>query len=143
MDDVNYEFFFHACQNESVNEEIIRYLLEHFPTAAHATNNVEDEDEKYWTPLHAACSNKNITLDVVHLLINAMSKAKEPLRSETSQGSLPLHVLCKNQGVGENEATTIVKFMLEQCPEDIVVKQGDKADKAAEADKAEKADKDK
>jgi hypothetical protein len=51
-DDVgNYQFFRTACNNERVNEGIIRCLLEYFPDAA-----ASDTGRSGWSPLHFAYS---------------------------------------------------------------------------------------
>ncbi len=63
----NNHFFLWACWNEKrVNEEIIRCLIEYFPTAASAT------DEDGTTPLHHACQNKSMTRGIIELLIDAL-----------------------------------------------------------------------
>ena len=59
----NYNFFFLACRNERVTEGILRCLLEYFPNAAGATHS------SGITPLHFMCLNKNVTRDMVQLLI--------------------------------------------------------------------------
>ena len=61
----DYAFFIAACWNEKFNEGIIRFLLDYFPAAASAT------DVDGWSPLHYVCRNKNVTLNIVQLLIDA------------------------------------------------------------------------
>ncbi len=87
------KFFFQACRNTRVTEEIIQCLLEYFPTAASAT------DEHGSTPLHAACYNPNVSLGVIRLLIGA---APDSLRmADNVSGWMPLHLLCANNGIDE------------------------------------------
>jgi ankyrin repeat protein len=104
----NYDFFFEACYNERVTEGIIRYILEYFPDASSAADDIG------YTPLHYACGNKNITLNIVQLLIDA---APNSVRSVDSTSWMPLHYLCKNEDVDEIAAMEILKLLLEKCPE--------------------------
>ena len=105
----DYDYFFHAaCDNEGVNEEIIRCLLEYFPEAAKAT----DEDE--WLPLHWACNNKNLTIGMVRLLIDAYPASGG---STTKNGLTPLHYLCQNGELNETAAIQILNILIEKYPE--------------------------
>lgn len=104
----DYKFFFEACDNERINEGIIRYLLEYFPDGASAA----DENEK--TPLHYACNNKNVTLSIIQLLIHA---APESVRSVSDYGWMPLHYICRNENVDDVTATEIMTMLIEKCPE--------------------------
>ncbi len=106
----DFRFFLAACRNERVTEGIIQCLLEYFPVAAMAT----DEDDG-WTPLHCACSNKNVTINIIRILIDA---APDSVRSVTNRGSMPLHILCGNRKVdNEMESIKILEFLLEKYPE--------------------------
>jgi len=95
----DYEFFFEACRNERVTEGIIRYLLKYFPAAANAT-----DDNNGWSPLHTACHNKNATLNIVQLLIDA---APNSIQSPDKSGALPLHVACQH-----HESASVVQYLL-------------------------------
>jgi ankyrin repeat protein len=106
---IDYKFFRAACHNERVNEGIIRCLLEYFPDSAGAIN-----DNNGYTPLHYASWNKNITLNIVQLLIDA---APTSVRSITNDGDMPLHVLCDNKNVDETAARKILKLLIEKHPE--------------------------
>ena len=103
-----YDFFLRACKNKRVTEEIIRYLLEYFPDAASATNEVG------WSPLHYAFCNKNVTLNIIQVLIDA---APDSVRSVSKKGFMPLHNLCCNSELDEEIVIQILKFLLEKCPE--------------------------
>jgi len=92
----NYDFF------------LIRCLLEYFPAAISATDN------EGRSPLHLACSNENITLDIVQLLIDA---APDSVRTEDNDGRMPIHRLCWDNDVDEIAAMQILKLLLEKCPE--------------------------
>eukprot|EP00984_Skeletonema_dohrnii_P026526 scaffold15883_cov155-Skeletonema_dohrnii-CCMP3373.AAC.1 len=109
----DYEFFLAACCNEEVTEKIIRCLLEYFPAA------ISDADDNYdgHLPLHAACGhNKNMTPDIIQLLIDA---APDAIRSVDSDGRLPLHWLCRNNELDETAALGILKLLKEKHPEAI------------------------
>lgn len=82
------EFFHNACLNERVSEGVLRCLLEYFPGAAIIRSTSSGE-----TPLHCICSNKNATLGMVKLLIDA---APESVQREDYFGKTPLHCLCCN-----------------------------------------------
>ena len=104
----DYKFFHAACLNETVNEGIIRYLLEYFPGAMSAT------DEEGWSPLHCACDNKNVTLGMVRLLIDAHPAS---VRSKDNDGATPLHALSYNSELHEDDADQILKLLIEKHPE--------------------------
>ena len=89
-----YEFFRSACSNERVTEEIIQCLLEYFPDAASATDDISGQ-----MSLHMACMNSNVRLNIIQLIIDA---APDSVRSVDCDGSMPLHCLCDNDNdVGE------------------------------------------
>ena len=104
----DYKFFFGACQNERVTEGIIRCLIEYFPS--HASNICEDFGR---SPLHFACMNKSVTLNIIHLLIDA---APDSVRREDNYGDMPLHILCYGK-VDEAAAVNILKWLIEKHPE--------------------------
>eukprot|EP00984_Skeletonema_dohrnii_P008978 scaffold3366_cov129-Skeletonema_dohrnii-CCMP3373.AAC.7 len=105
----NYYFFGIACGNKRVNKGIIRCLLEYFPAAATAIENGS-------SPLHCACMNKNMTLGVVQLLVDA---APDSVRSADEDGSMPLHCLCMNKELDETRAIKILKLLLKKYPESV------------------------
>ena len=102
----DYEFFYEACINEKVTEEIIQYLLDYFPNAARSTNNR--------TPLHCACRNKNVTVNIIRILIDAAPAA---VQSVNMGGDTPLHYLCRNKDLDEKAAVEILKLFIEKRPE--------------------------
>jgi len=101
--------FLAACYNERVTEEIIQCLLEYFPAAGSFTTAHGGK-----IPLHVACLNKNLTLNIVQLLIAADPKS---VRSVDSNGRFPLHSLCSNRRLDEKASMEILKFFIEKCPE--------------------------
>ena len=106
------------CKSDSLSEEGLRKIIErhtpneifphYFPDAATAT------DENWLTPLHHACKNKNATLNIVRILIDA---APDSGRSVSTEGWMPLHYLCQNKHVDEASAMKILKLLIEKCPE--------------------------
>ena len=108
--DFNYEFFLWACHNDLVTEGILRYLLEYFPDAAGATS----AEGSLLTPLHTVCYNKNATLGMVQLLIDA---CPESLRRANNDGWTPLHILCNNKVIVDSTAEDILCLLLERYPE--------------------------
>eukprot|EP00984_Skeletonema_dohrnii_P023523 scaffold12609_cov132-Skeletonema_dohrnii-CCMP3373.AAC.8 len=107
----DYEFFLAACCNERVNEGIIQCLLECFPAAISATDDIGQ------SPLHLACGyNKNVTLNIIQLLIDA---APAIVHSVNSNGMMPLHHFCKYGNANEAVELEILKLLVEKCPEAI------------------------
>ena len=86
----NYKFFFQACINEGVTEDIIQLLIKYFP---HAPGTVVVGV----TSLHVACSyNKNMTANIIQKLIEA---APDSVRHvDEIIGDLPIHTLCRSDG---------------------------------------------
>ena len=110
---MKYDFFHYACDNEKVTEEIIRCLLEYFPNAV---KDVED-DRFEQLPLHNICHNKNATLGMVQLLIDAYP---ESVGHEGNNGWTPLHALCCNNNLDDEDlGLGIMKLLLERCPESV------------------------
>jgi ankyrin repeat protein len=108
----DYHFFAAACSHERVSEGILRCLLEYFPDAASAPR-------PWWrcaTPLHMICSNKNATLGMVKLIIEA---APESVQKEDDLGRMPLHKLCCNINLDDEVAVDILKFLVMKYPEAI------------------------
>ena len=107
-----YEFFHEACCNEKVPEGIIQAPLEYFPAAVNAAAG----DDDGFLPIHYACENKNVSLGIIRLLIDA---APDSVRRVDSYGNMPIHWLCSNKELGETTATQILKLLLEKYPESI------------------------
>jgi ankyrin repeat protein len=71
--------------------------------------------------MHAApqdiCLNKNVTLSMVQLLIDAFP---ESLRHESNNGRMPLHLLCRNKDLDDEEGgLEILKLFIMRCPESV------------------------
>jgi ankyrin repeat protein len=110
----DYNFFHQACRNETVTEGILRYLLGHFPNAV---RDVEDNDFFEQLPLHNICHNKNVTLGMVQLLIDAFP---DSVRHEGNNGWTPLHALCCNRDLDDEDVgLDIMKLLIERCPESV------------------------
>ena len=95
------------CEWTPDTTQIIRCLLEYFPDASTV-------DARRRTLLHYACDNKNATLGIIQLLIDA---APDSVRSMTNYGNMPLHHLCCNSKLDETAAIEILKLLIEKCPE--------------------------
>ena len=100
-------FFFAACYNKRVTEEIIRLLIEYFPNAPRAI------DQK-GNPLHVACLNEKMTVNMIQLLIEA---APDSVRLANENGDLPIHFLCYGTGGNEQVKMEMLKFLLDEYPE--------------------------
>jgi ankyrin repeat protein len=87
--------------------EVAKFLLDCNPDALGSTGE---------TPLHYICRNKNITLVMVQLLIDAFP---ESLRHEDNNGMIPLHYLCSNVNLDEEVRMDILKLLVERCPESV------------------------
>lgn len=107
----NYKFFFEACCNKKVTEEILRLLLEYFPDAVRPVSRLGGA-----TPLHWMCTNKTITLGMVQLLIYAYP---ESLRRGDNHGNMPLYFLCFNKSLNEEVGLEILNYFIERCPESV------------------------
>jgi ankyrin repeat protein len=106
-------FFIAACSNERVTEGILRYLLEYFPNAARYRYADDQYDGEF--ALHCIYHNKNVTLGMVQLLIDAFPKY---IRHE-DHGGLPLHELCLNKNLNEEVKVGVLKLFLERYPESV------------------------
>jgi ankyrin repeat protein len=102
----DHRFLIVACYNEKVTDGIIRSLLEYFPDAVSTTTDG-------YTPLHAALCNKNVTRNIIQLLIDA---APESVFRVDNTGCMPLHFLCMNKEVDEITAIEILKVLIEKSP---------------------------
>ena len=97
-----------VCDNERVTEGIIRCILGKITTAAMA----DDDDEKL--PLDYVLWNRNVTLKIVQLLIDA---APESIMHQDNKGFMPIHQLCGNYDLEEEEALKILKFLIDKSPQ--------------------------
>ena len=91
---------FSFCKSDSLLEEGLRKIIERHP------NNISDDegtvpnaasvnvDVYGCLPLHHACFNKNVTLGIIQLLIEA---APDTVRSVDNNGCVPLHFICHNE----------------------------------------------
>jgi ankyrin repeat protein len=102
-------FFHEACDNERVTEGILRYLLEYFPNAIRRA-----DEEQRRLPIHNICRNKNVTLGMVQLLIDAFP---DSLRHENNNGCMPLHVLCNNDDMDDDDGLEMLRLLIKRCPE--------------------------
>ena len=109
-DNDDYEFFLEACDNERVTEGIIRCLLEHFPNAASANGK-----RNYWSPLHFACSNKNVTLNIIRLLLTAAAPDSVRSLAADQYGRVPLHYACGNPNV----TLGIIQLLITEAPNSV------------------------
>ena len=62
---------------------------------------------------HKACYNEKVTLGIVQLLYNILPGA---LRLGDDNGRLPIHWLCCNDGLDDNNSLDILQFMLSIDP---------------------------
>ena len=116
---MSYDFFHEACCNEKVTDGILRNLLEYFPNAVRfADGYIDDGEEKIGgcTPLHSICFNKNVTLCMVQLLIDAYP---ESVSHENNKACMPLHYLCSNEKLNDEVGLEILKLLLERFPESV------------------------
>jgi ankyrin repeat protein len=102
----NFDFFLEFCSNNLVTEGILRCLLEYFPDAA----NVSSDG---WLPVHMICLFKNATRAMVQLLIDA---DPESIDRANNDDVTPLHFLCANTDVEDNNALDILALFLERSP---------------------------
>jgi hypothetical protein len=98
--DPSIDYAFGACLiNERVTEGILRCLLEYFPNADYLAGQL---------PLHIALGNKNVTLGMVQLLIDAFP---EYIFHEDNDGRMPLHLLCAIKNLDDDFAVETLKFL--------------------------------
>jgi ankyrin repeat protein len=98
------------CKSASLSEEGLLRIIER----CEWTPDTVDARRRTPTPLHYACNNKNATLGIIQLLIDA---APDSVRSMTNNGNMPLHILCLSSKVDETAAIEILKLLIEMCPE--------------------------
>ena len=59
---------------------------------------------------HRACMNNKVTLEIVQLLYNTLPGA---LRLRDNFGCLPIHHLCYNKDLDDNNSLDILRFMID------------------------------
>eukprot|EP00984_Skeletonema_dohrnii_P023531 scaffold12613_cov110-Skeletonema_dohrnii-CCMP3373.AAC.1 len=96
------------CFNKRVTHGMVQFFLRRFPVRASyiAPNG--------FTPLHALCSNKNATIDIVRCVIEGNPGA---LVAQDRAGRNPLVHLCMNEELDNTMSEKILKFILFKCPE--------------------------
>ena len=117
--DIRYEFFHEACYNVRVTEGILRILLKYFPTAARFVYEDGGELPLHYRgnmPLHTISINRNVTLGMVQLLIDAFP---DSVSHENREGWIPFHTLCYHRNVDEEAGLEILKLLLKKCPDSV------------------------
>ena len=81
-------FFCAACENESVDEEVIRCLIEYFPDVFDNSSGFSE-----WTPLHGLCDNKNLNEEKsIKILRLLLEKYPDAARRYDHEWGLPIHI---------------------------------------------------
>jgi len=93
--------------NESTDnlQEIITYLIELEPSS------IRMLDRYGYTPLHLACMNSNMNLEIFQFLYNLYPEAIR--RPGVSYGCLPIHNLCSNRRISDTNSIAILRFILD------------------------------
>ena len=65
-------------------------------------------------PLHVACRNKNMSSEIIKLLLNSWS---ESAQQRDNDGNYPLHILCKNLHLDESSSLNILADLVAAYPE--------------------------
>ena len=105
-----YDFFFEACSNEFITEDIIVLLIKNFPCGP-----CKFDFDDGTTALHHACQNKNMTANIIQKLIEAAPDFFPYFADD--DGDLPIHNLCCNEDIDEKVALNILKLLLDEFPE--------------------------
>ena len=97
-----------AAINSSTNNlsEIIEYFLELEPTSLR----VLDGDGS--TPLHLACENERMNLELFKLLYNSWPDAIR-MPNPGLNGNFPIHEICYNRMLEDTDALAILRFMID------------------------------
>ena len=98
----------HACFNEHVTLEIIKYLAELYPEA------VKHQTGYGWLPLHRACLNPQPNLPIIQYLVHQYPEA---LMVHWSEFGPPLH--CLFYETYRNVPLSVVEVLADSCPEAI------------------------
>ena len=93
--------------NERVTADIVQLLLQNFPGAAGGP----DEKEFQPIPLHVACWNRNATVEIISLLIDAFPQS---VFKRSIDGGMPLHYLCCGDCA---DSMNVLRLLLETYPE--------------------------
>ena len=95
--------------------DVFHYLFEHKPSSLELVKCTSEQRNSNWdyiisteTPLHMACSNPNITVEVVKLILDAHPEMIEKVN--LYDGFLPIHTLCKNKDLNDQASMKSCKF---------------------------------
>jgi ankyrin repeat protein len=103
----DYKFFYRVLKNVRLTEGIINYILTCFPEAA------REFDRKFGvSALRVACRNKNVTPQIVRLLIDAHP---DSVHKRCSVGLTVLHIFCANRFVDIAVQSEILDMLLSKC----------------------------
>ena len=127
-------FFHRACMNKNITSEIIKYLLQKFPSAASITTDLfcGDRSRAYTEeayPLHLCCYNENCPNSVIEILvkkypeaISAFSLVKEGINSGEYDGcyveGLPIHYYLSR--TTSNVDIDTVKMLVQTHPDSLI-----------------------
>ena len=106
--------------NQSVTSfpsDVFKFLFKH---NASALTFIDEKDYFDYghrkSSLHIACSNKNMTAEVVRLLLGLRPKENMVKIEDKHDGCLPLHVLCQNHQLNEETAIEIMELLVNEYP---------------------------
>ena len=95
--------------------DVVKYFIEHCTVESLSENHIFNGNV-----LHAACSNKNVTLEAIQLLLDIGSDdLVRTARGQSSSRDLPIHILCKNKGLDEDTSLAILKLLVDLYPESV------------------------
>ena len=105
------------CSVSPFPSDVLKFLLHH---NASALTYIDEKEEFAFdhrsSSLHTACANKNMTAEVIRLLLNLKPDMKMIKAEDQHDGCLPLHVLCQNQDINEESAIEIMKLLVDEYP---------------------------
>ena len=109
--------FFDSCQwwpihaiiiNPAVgmHYDIVKCMIDSDPSI------LQDMDKRFRTPLHLACLNKHITMNIVELLVDEFPTAA----GMGQNGAIPVHYLCENTELEDKVKLDILCILVEAYP---------------------------
>ena len=91
-------------------QNVLKFLLKYQPSS------IRFLDKYDRSPLNMACSNPNVNLDVVRLLLNAWPEAtrqRDNCEYDEMTGYLPIHNLCRNEDMDDVTAKDILHLLID------------------------------
>jgi len=119
LDELDSQPLFSLLKNSHIKPfplDAVQYFIEHC-----TAESLSEEHIFNGNVLHAACSNKNVTVEAIQLLLGIGSDDLVQCANKHGTKELPIHVLCQNKELDETTSLAILNVLVDLYPESVQI----------------------